>query len=92
MASETTKDIPSLRSPKSSTATSEQTIHSLPKNMTRDAFEDLKELRTLHHYCLNPKIKFKSVYRRTPAPIASAIYDMEQTLRDSLGRSAQIYA
>lgn len=57
--------------------------------MTEQAREDLKELRTLHDYCSNPVMKFKSVYGREPLSIARGTYEMEVCLRNSI--TTQVY-
>jgi hypothetical protein len=59
--------------------------------MTEKAREDLKELRTLHDYCSNPVMKFKSVYGREPLSTARGTYEMEVCLRKSITTQAYNY-
>jgi len=60
--------------------------------MTKDAHEDLRELRTLRRYHQNPIIYFESVYKREPNAAAKSIYRLEECLLTSNILEAKAYS
>ena len=60
--------------------------------MTKDAHEDLQELRTLREYHRNPILYFQSVYKREPVTAAKSIYRLEECLLTSNILDAKAYS